>query len=119
MRVLAMSLLLICVLALPPVLAAAAAGPSRGATGPVLIVHAPWTDGARLAHASGGWPVGPQDAPLGTFATATDISEFKDRLRRAGAWAVLDGRVVALICGETLPRLADASPRLNGRIPTP
>lgn len=89
-------LMLLAGLALPPVLAVRAAPVGDG---PRLVVHAPWTDGAALVARAGGMVVGPRDAPMGILAARGTADGFDARLRAAGAWAVIDGSVLARLCG--------------------
>jgi hypothetical protein len=79
-----------------PVLAVTAAPPAPGR--PVLVVVAPWSDGAAIVRAAGGRPVGPSVARLGLLATS-DRRDFTVALRRAGALAVTDGATIATLCG--------------------
>ena len=62
---------------------------------PLLVIAA--DPGAVVARA-GGAPVSPVSAPIGTLAAAPD-PDFARRLKDGGAWLVLDGRVLAAICG--------------------
>ncbi len=62
---------------------------------PVLVIAA---DPEAVVARAGGTPVAPISAPLGTLAAAGD-PDFIQRLRDGGAWLVLDGRVLAAICG--------------------
>ncbi|MGJ8623216.1 MAG: hypothetical protein ACSHW1_10580 [Yoonia sp.] len=90
--------LLLCLgLVAPPALAFMAAPAS--AQGPRLVIFAPWVDGVALVLRAGGDPVGPAAAPMGILAYAPDRPDFDDRLRAAGAWAVLEGMALARICG--------------------
>lgn len=92
--------LLLSSLCLPPVLALIGAPPPTG-DGPRLVLFPPWTDGWAVVRAAGGAPVGPQSAPLGILAYAADNVGFDQRLQDAGAWAVIDGRAIARLCGVT------------------
>lgn len=74
-----------------------------------LVGHAPASGGPVLviaAHAdaiirrAGGRQVGLAAAPLGSLAASSD-PEFPRRLRQGGAWLVLDGSVLASICGAS------------------
>lgn len=87
----------------PPALMLFAA--PQPADGPVIILHAPWVDGADLVRAAGGWAVGPLQAAMGTFAVSDNMETFRAGVRAAGAWAVLDGAALAGLCG--LPLDAD------------
>jgi len=70
------------------------APPQDGA--PVLVVAAPWSGGpAQIIAQIGGQEIAPGRAPFGALAILDDPSLARD----AGAWAVLDGRVIARLCG--------------------
>lgn len=79
-----------------PLALLSAAPPRAGA--PVLVIAAPWRDAGAIIAAAGGAVLGPQTAPLATIATS-DRPDFAARLRRSGAFAVLDGTRLAAICG--------------------
>ncbi len=79
-----------------PVLALASAHPVGGDV--MLVVAAPWTDRDALILSAGGAPVGPRSAPLGSLAVSDD-GDFAAALMARGAWMVLDGRLLASICG--------------------
>lgn len=77
------------------------AAPPVAGDGPLLVVSG-WGAGAeRRIGAAGGRVVGPLRAPLGVLATS-DNPAFADNLRAAGAWAVLDGRRIAALCGADI-----------------
>ncbi|MGP6086797.1 hypothetical protein [Antarctobacter jejuensis] len=67
--------------------------------GPRLVLHPPWVDGVRLVQLAGGRPIGPNRAPIGVLAFASDNVDFDHRLHAAGAWTVLGGKSVAALCG--------------------
>ena len=91
-----LALLLSSLLAVPAMALLAAPPPAQG---PRLVLHAPWADGGALVLAAGGAPIGLFTAPMGLLAIAEDAAHFDARLRAAGAWGVLDGTALALICG--------------------
>jgi hypothetical protein len=95
------SFALVCLSLVLPQLAGLAAAPP-GSEGPVLVLHAPWADGTGIVRAAGGRPIGPADGPLATLASAPDPDAFRERLRAAGAWSVLDARAIAAFC-DTSP----------------
>lgn len=66
--------------------------------GPLLVIVPPWRDATAVLAAVGGWPVGLETAPLATLATLPPGIP-QDALHRAGAWLVLDGTSVAVLCG--------------------
>lgn len=68
------------------------------AGGLLLVVVPPWASAVDVVDAAGGRPIGPEQSPFGLFATS-DAQDFPDRLRDAGAWAVLDGTAVSTLCG--------------------
>lgn len=71
------------------------AGPATSGR-PALVVAAPWAGGAAavIARASG-QEIGPYIAPLAQFA----VFEDAERVREAGAWAVLDAEALLTLCG--------------------
>jgi hypothetical protein len=72
---------------------------------PRLVVFAPWQDGVALVQQAGGQPVGPLRAPMGILAYAPDTPGFDTRLRQQGAWAIVNGDVLAQLCGlDTAPQ---------------
>lgn len=89
--------LVVSTLCVPPVLAVVAA--PLPAEGPRLVLYPPWVDGVDIVKRAGGDPVGPSQAPMGVLAFAPDSDAFDQRLRSAGAWAVLDGAAIAALCG--------------------
>lgn len=68
---------------------------------PVVVISAPWADADGLIRISGGQSIGLERTPVATLAYAAQ-DDFFDKLKQNGAWAVLDGRAAARICGETL-----------------
>lgn len=65
---------------------------------PVLILARPWSGGAKaVVHRAGGWLVGPVPTLLGAIATG-EGADFDLRLRQSGAWLVLDGSRLAVLC---------------------
>ncbi|GAA6187230.1 hypothetical protein NBRC116596_02930 [Litorivita sp. NS0012-18] len=70
------------------------------AQGVVMVLHSPWTDGARLVETAGGRPIGVLQAPMATMADGGP--DFIASVRRAGAWGVSDARLIAQICGVNL-----------------
>jgi hypothetical protein len=94
---LAFSFLVALALCAPPLLGLAGATPSDD--GPRLVLFPPWHDGAALVSQAGGSPVGPLEAPMGLLAFAADTAAFDRRVRKAGAWAILDGTALARLCG--------------------
>ncbi len=89
------------VVALGPALLTVASAAAPGHDGPVLVIVAPWRSGASIVEAAGGQPLGISEAPMGVLARFAD-PDFIARLSDAGAWAVLDGRALAEICGVEL-----------------
>jgi hypothetical protein len=79
-----------------PVVSLAAAPPP--ADGGIHLVVAPAGRRAQVLDAAGGHPVGPAAAPLAGLA-ASPHPGFAERLKKAGAWLVLDGEAVARLCG--------------------
>lgn len=91
-RVLVPAMFALAVLAGPAV-ALVARPPADG--GPFLVIAA--HPDATIVRA-GGTRLSPLGAPLGALAASGDPG-FARRLREGGAWLVLDGRVLAAICG--------------------
>ncbi len=79
-----------------PLLALTAQPPVAGK--PMLVVVPPWASIPAVVSKAGGRIIGPQLATLGGLAVA-DTPNFRQKLKEAGAWAVLDGRRTALLCG--------------------
>lgn len=80
-----------------PVVLVASSTPRDGI--PVIVVGAPWGDRLEtVISQAGGQILGPESAPFARIATS-DTPEFFQRLRDAGAWAVLDGTRLATLCG--------------------
>lgn len=75
--------------------AALFAAPPASSGRPVLVI-APNPEA--VVSGAGGRPVALGRAPLGTLA-ASAAPDFVSRLRKNGAWFVLDGRALAAICG--------------------
>ncbi len=84
-------------LTVTPVLAIVSAPVKTG--GPVLVVARPGADLTELIEASGGWVVGVTRAPLAVMGVSED-DDFEQRLKRNGAWAILDGNALAWLCSE-------------------
>lgn len=66
-----------------------------------LVIVPPWAasgGAAAVVQAAGGQEVGPRRAPFAVLA----VLDAPDSARQHGAWAVLDGRALAQICGVTL-----------------
>ncbi|MEJ6394936.1 hypothetical protein V8J82_16850 [Gymnodinialimonas sp. 2305UL16-5] len=64
----------------------------------VLVIAPPWSEtggAAEIVAALSGRFVGPVEAPFGVLA----VLDAPDLAREYGAWLVLDGRLVAQICG--------------------
>ena len=79
-----------------PLIGLAAAPAPR--PGDVHLVIAPKERARAIVLRAGGAEVAPVAAPLAVLAASTD-PDFADRLRRAGAWLVLDGQAIARLCG--------------------
>ena len=74
-------------------------GPAPDRDVPVLVIAPPWGAGAAsIVAAAGGRPIGPVSAPFAVLA-AFDETLPRARLRASGAWALRDGRGLALLCG--------------------
>lgn len=87
-----------------PLVALSAAAARPPAPGGVMLVVAPERTRAALLAAAGARPVGPADAPLASLAVqAGPVADpgLPRRLRSAGAWLVLDGTVLARLCGAS------------------
>ena len=65
---------------------------------PVLVVHPPWVDTSALLDQAGGREIGPLSATFGVLALGG--SGFAEKLQAAGAWAVLNGRLIAELCAR-------------------
>ncbi|WP_375259643.1 hypothetical protein [Citreimonas sp.] len=77
-------------------------GDDAVAGAPVLVIAAPWGQGAAaIVTGAGGRPLGPVSAAFGTLATFDGAIPVAD-LRALGAWAVRDGTSIASICGVNL-----------------
>ncbi len=66
-----------------------------------LVIAPPWTSvggAAGVVRAAGGQEIGPMRAPFAVLA----ILEAPEAALRHGAWLILDGRVLAMICGVSL-----------------
>lgn len=103
----AFAILIALTLCAPPILGFGGAGPSGAA--PRLVLFAPWDDGVALVEKAGGSPVGPERAPMGILAFAADEAAFDRRLRDMGAWAIIDGTVLARLCGLPLPASSEGA----------
>lgn len=68
---------------------------------PVLVLAPPWLDVDGLVTAAGGGLAGPFAAPFArlAFSPSGDSPDLARRLAQSGAWAVVDGSALALICG--------------------
>jgi hypothetical protein len=81
-----------------PILALSAARPVPGEL--VLVIAPPWIDRVEAISQSGGQVIGPITPFFQTFALS-DQPSFDTILKENGAWFVLDGRRLALLCGDT------------------
>lgn len=81
-----------------PVIVFASAPVPAAANGAVLVVSGWGARAESMVAAAGGQVYGPVRAPFGLLAFSDDPA-FADRLRAAGAWAVLDGTRIANLCG--------------------
>lgn len=102
MPALVVALCLFLAAAAGPLVALSAAAARPPAPGGVLLVVAPGRTRAALLGAAGARAVGPADAPLASLAVpagAVPDPALPRRLRAAGAWLVLDGTVLARLCG--------------------
>lgn len=79
-----------------PLVAAMAAAPA--ASGPVIVVLGPFSDAEAVIRQAGGSLAAPVRAPLAVIASGPDDG-FAERLRGAGAWAVMDAGALAFLCG--------------------
>lgn len=86
-------------LAVVPILALLSAPVQAGA--PVLVVAGPKANLEQIIEQSGGWVVGVSRAPLAIMGFSDGI-DFENRLRENGAWAILDGKALAWLCGVDL-----------------
>lgn len=92
---------------LPYFLIAMLLGPALGVLGspyqpdaPALVIASPLSGGTEaVVTRAGGWLVGPRQPLVGRLATGPG-PDFEQRLRRAGAWLVLDGARFTSYCGE-------------------
>lgn len=82
-------------LAVAPLSAVLAAPVSEG---PVLLILPPWADAGALLAASGGRALGPTRAPFALLAAYPSPAAARGA-RTHGAWAVLGGSALALLCG--------------------
>lgn len=63
---------------------------------PALVVAPPWGPGvAAVIAAAGGREIAPRAAPMAQLA----VLDHPSRALAAGAWAVLDARALASLCG--------------------
>lgn len=79
-----------------PVVALLGAGASG--TGPWLVVIPPWVEAEALVARAQARLIGPAQAPFGHLVAAADAGAPL-RLGDAGAWAVVDAKAVAQLCG--------------------
>ena len=79
-----------------PFLSLSASPPKVNA--PVLVLVPPWVSPDTVIANAGGRSIGPRSAFIGSLA-ASDQPGFFEALKYHGAWAVLDGRPGALLCG--------------------
>ncbi|MAM60228.1 hypothetical protein [Maritimibacter sp. UBA3975] len=78
----------------PFVVVASAPGRSEG---PVLVISNWGEDAEAIVAEQGGEIIGPRRAMFGVFASSDDRG-FSARLRQQGAWAVIDGALIAALC---------------------
>lgn len=94
----ALALLLLAAPLAPLAVALSAPPPPRGA--PALVLVAPWARAEPAVRAAGGLVLAGTGLPALVLAHDPEPG-FAARLAGAGAWAVIDGRRAALLCGET------------------
>lgn len=66
-----------------------------------LVIAPPWASAggaAGVVAAAGGREIGPVRAPFAVLA----VLDAPEAAMRLGAWIVLDGRIMALVCGVSL-----------------
>lgn len=63
-----------------------------------LVIVPPWVDAGRMTERAGGRAVGPVQAPFAVLSRFEGVVPVDD-LKRAGAWSVVDGTRLALLCG--------------------
>ncbi|WP_375690602.1 hypothetical protein [Pseudooceanicola sp. LIPI14-2-Ac024] len=95
MQFLLPALIMLLCLALAPAAVLSSTAPD---TGPWLVVVPPWVDGEAVLARAGARPIGPLRAPLGLIADGPPGTGA--RLHAMGAWAVLDARRIAALCGR-------------------
>jgi hypothetical protein len=78
--------------------ALALSGPAPEPGGPVLVLTAPWRDAGEALYRVGGWQVGPRNVRFVALGQLPDGVAVQS-LYRAGASAVVDGRLAAALCG--------------------
>ncbi|TYO89947.1 hypothetical protein [Oceanicella actignis] len=83
-------------IALAAPLGALVAAPTPG-SGPYVAVVPPWRDADAVIDRAGGAPLLPFRAPFGALVEGGP--DLPRRLVAAGAWTVLDGATLAMICG--------------------
>ncbi len=67
---------------------------------PVLVIANPWYGTAdEVISRAGLVEISPERAPLGAL-TMLDDPDDASRLRKNGAWFVIDGELIAQICGQ-------------------
>lgn len=79
-----------------PLLAVASAPAPDG--GVVLVLSPPWAASEEIVHQSHGRLLGPDTGRFATFAVS-EAPGFASRLKKHGAWFVLDGTKMAQLCG--------------------
>lgn len=67
---------------------------------PALVVLPPWASAEDVVARAGGRIIGLARAPLAVLVTGQGPG-LEDRLRAAGAWTVLDGSSLSLLCGAS------------------
>lgn len=67
---------------------------------PALAIIPPWTDKNAALVASGLVEIAPLRAPFGALVDASHASNAAVR-RSNGVWLLLDGSLIAALCGET------------------
>lgn len=71
--------------------------PAAGATGPLLVVVAPWSGTPEdIVTRAGGTVIGPDRAPMSVLAQGAT----PDALEQAGAFWVLDPSALSLFCSD-------------------
>lgn len=67
---------------------------------PVVAIVSPWADVSQSLEAAGLTEIAPLRAPLGVLVNAQEAKDARTR-RAQGIWLLLDGTIIASICGET------------------